>query len=980
MTNTLAVCLLGALLCCSDLSLARQIPKECSKGPEYWCQSLRSAADCGAVGHCVDAVWQRQAVPVRRGPVSDKFVKLFNELKDVKDLINEDYLSTRVSSACQDASIGAASKICKENTAQLATYLSHVLSSDVRAETMCVIVGMCNNEKLDNLVELNKKKIGQSTDHKEHKQVLLGAEKCTWGPSYWCSNISTGHECKATRHCIDRVWSKMEVKNDTDSICKICTDMVTQARDQLESNETQEELKQVFEGSCMLIPLKLVRKECMKLADQFVPDLVETLASQMNPQTVCSVAGLCNNAEIDKMLVGYNEVLKQRTECHGCQRTVAGMRKRFDETSYETFLYNMLQACRKAGSLSDACSMLVFKYYENIVATLKSDLQPAGVCHVSGQCAYKYHQHDEYVFPNDLASDVEVNDDVPCEFCEQLVLHLRDVLVANTTEIEFFKVLKGLCKQTGNFKTECLSLVDQYYPVIYNYLVSDLKPKEICALMSVCPNGNTEPIAPLVDRELTVKAITPRKQLIGTDEANSYKMDKQESVVVLGSEPAPALPIERMFVSLPQSKAACSFCQYFLHYLQVELSDTNTEDRIKDVVDKACLRLPETVKDECQQFVTEYGPAVIALLVQEIDPASVCPGLGICPMTQEVKKVDINSGKSNCPLCLFAVEQLEAMLKNNRTETNIRTALDQLCNHLSTKLKTQCVDFVDQYTDQLVNMLISDMDAQQICVYLKLCTDNVADPLKLKGDTKPEPKLSAIDKFFERPEMQKDLNHFNKRKQAKEAEAKHVGGDIETNEIGDHTVNGRPLAPRSAKGICVICEFVLKEIDEQIKDKHNDDEIKKVVLGVCKHMPKTVKPDCDMFVEKYADLVISLLAQDLDPDTVCQELKLCRKPAGVAVEKAKLEILDCAICETVVMAVHKVLANEKVDRDVVHVVEKSCALLPAKYNDRCHLLLEIYGDSIIHLIEDFGTKGVCQKIGLCAARAGTYVDLMRGGR
>lgn len=82
----------------------------------------------------------------------------------------------------------------------------------------------------------------------------------------------------------------------------------------------------------------------------------------------------------------------------------------------------------------------------------------------------------------------------------------------------------GLCKQTGNFKTECLSLVDQYYPVIYNYLVSDLKPKEICALMSVCPNGNTEPIAPLVDRELTVKAITPRKQLIGTDEANSYKV------------------------------------------------------------------------------------------------------------------------------------------------------------------------------------------------------------------------------------------------------------------------------------------------------------------------------------------------------------------------------------------------------------------------------------------------------------------------
>lgn len=59
--------------------------------------------------------------------------------------------------------------------------------------------------------------------------------------------------------------------------------MVKQARDQLESNETQEELKEVFEGSCALIPIKIVQKECKKLADDFIPELVEALASQMNP-------------------------------------------------------------------------------------------------------------------------------------------------------------------------------------------------------------------------------------------------------------------------------------------------------------------------------------------------------------------------------------------------------------------------------------------------------------------------------------------------------------------------------------------------------------------------------------------------------------------------------------------------------------------------------------------------------------------------
>lgn len=59
--------------------------------------------------------------------------------------------------------------------------------------------------------------------------------------------------------------------------------MVTQARDQLKSNETEEELKEVFEGSCKLIPIKVITKECIKVADDFLPELVEALASQMNP-------------------------------------------------------------------------------------------------------------------------------------------------------------------------------------------------------------------------------------------------------------------------------------------------------------------------------------------------------------------------------------------------------------------------------------------------------------------------------------------------------------------------------------------------------------------------------------------------------------------------------------------------------------------------------------------------------------------------
>lgn len=90
---------------------------------------------------------------------------------------------------------------------------------------------------------------------------------------------------------------------DNDSVCQICLDMVKQARDQLESNQTQDDLRAVFEGSCQLIYVKPIVKECIRIVDDFIPELIEALASQMNPQVVCSVAGLCNNAAIDKMLL-----------------------------------------------------------------------------------------------------------------------------------------------------------------------------------------------------------------------------------------------------------------------------------------------------------------------------------------------------------------------------------------------------------------------------------------------------------------------------------------------------------------------------------------------------------------------------------------------------------------------------------------------------------------------------------------------------
>ncbi|KAG8232711.1 hypothetical protein J437_LFUL017851 [Ladona fulva] len=289
---------------------------------------------------------------------------------------------------------------------------------------------------------------------------IIGKEMCGKGQVYWCSNIMNAKRCNAVKHCIQSVWEHQILPEDNGDICNICKDMVSQARAQLESNETQDELKQVFEGSCKLIPVQVVSDECIKLVDEFIPELVETLASQMNPQMVCSVAGLCNSVRNDKLLAEYKAKLPFKdSDCDGCREVVSTMRERFDKMNREDLMEDLLELCGRAGSLSDGCSSLVVTHLNTIYSHLTKFLRPRSVCDLAGICHAQYHRHKKPEVQIIHESSIGMlssggKEDLPCALCEQLVVHLRDVLVANTTEDEFKLVLRGLCMQTGSFKSE----------------------------------------------------------------------------------------------------------------------------------------------------------------------------------------------------------------------------------------------------------------------------------------------------------------------------------------------------------------------------------------------------------------------------------------------------------------------------------------------------------------------------------------------
>lgn len=210
--------------------------------------------------------------------------------------------------------------------------------------------------------------------------------------------------------------------------------MVKQARDQLQSNETQEELREVFEGTCAFIRIKKIREECDKLADDYEVQLVEMLTSQMDPNTVCSVAGLCNNAEIDRELkhspnaIAVKPIESTGLTCKQCGKVSDLIVRKFDQTDRDQFLENVLSLCGRMSSFSDGCSAIVLSYYNDVYAHLKTNLNSENICHMAGVCADQYHQHEDEikVVPLSEIGFVEnIGDDIPCDLCKQLITHLR---------------------------------------------------------------------------------------------------------------------------------------------------------------------------------------------------------------------------------------------------------------------------------------------------------------------------------------------------------------------------------------------------------------------------------------------------------------------------------------------------------------------------------------------------------------------------
>ena len=79
------------------------------------------------------------------------------------------------------------------------------------------------------------------------------------------------------------------------------------------------------------------------------------------------------------------------------------------------------------------------------------------------------------------------------------------------------------------------------------------------------------------------------------------------------------------------------------------------------------------------------------------------------------------SPQLECALCGLAINEIEGLVEENKTSTQIIQAIeDDICSHLSGDLKALC-DQVAQLAPVIIEKLVDHEKAGAICIDLKLC-------------------------------------------------------------------------------------------------------------------------------------------------------------------------------------------------------------------------------------------------------------------
>ncbi|XP_052768278.1 uncharacterized protein LOC128208756 [Mya arenaria] len=757
---------------------------------------------------------------------------------------------------------------------------------------------------------------------KEYAPLIISALKSKMDPRAACA---LAQMCKsgAPMMTIPIPEDSVKEKAGPSMECELCGTVLYYIKILLGNNASKEEIKTEIEKLCDQLPTELT-STCKSLVENYLDKVIDMLVKDIDINTICQEIGLCpaltssslgTDVVISPLMkpidtlplmlpsVGKetenNVQVKEKAgpsmECELCGTVLYYIKVLLgNNASKEEIKTEIEKLCTQLPTeLTSECKSLVENYLDKVIDMLVKDIDINTICQEIGLCPALTSSSlgtDVVISPlmkpmdtlplmlpsvgKETENNVQANA-IECEACQEVMKYLDSQLQENKTEEHIKEVLKEVCSRMPSaISGECSKLVDQYTQLIIDYILLSESPDAICKSLRLCAQAS----------------VASMKQLPKPVHVKLVK-DPQERPLKAGPE--------------------CMLCEFVLKEIDNLLKGNMSEAAIKSALAKVCSLMPETIAEECDTFVNQYAAQIIDLLIHEIDPKTICTSIGLCATKEVVLKERPVKGGPECVLCEFVLKEIDNLLKGNKSEAAIKSALAKVCSLLPDTIAQECNNFVNQYAAQIIQLLIQEIDPKQICASIGLCA-------------------------------------------TKEVVVKDVV---------------------AAGPICVLCEFVMRELDGMLKGNRSVVAIEEALDKVCSLMPDTLSAECTDFVKQYGKLVIQFLVQELDPKEICTKLTLCSGDL-IGNFAAKVQIIKdapkvknedlCEVCKLVVGEIKQYIKENHTDAEVEKYLKQLCNILPNTVTAQCHDIVSQYVPAILRLLEEnLNETQVCQGITLC---------------
>jgi len=273
----------------------------------------------------------------------------------------------------------------------------------------------------------------------------------------------------------------------------------------LRESTTIEEVKEVLEDACELLPVSTkLKAECKYGVDSFAGVIIK-IVTTTPPETICSVLRLCssevtaelNTFDISNFLTPIITTNMENVrklggggvECAGCKMIISYL---------EHFLRESTTIEEVKEVLEDACELLPVstklkaecKYgvdsFAGVIIKIVTTTPPETICSVLRLCSSEVTAELNTFDISNFLTPIMVSDDIECKVCMKVIEEVKN-RISSTSRKVTEEDLKQICYELPSSKMApaCLKHVEIYSEkIIKNFNI--MNTKQVCKLLRLC--------------------------------------------------------------------------------------------------------------------------------------------------------------------------------------------------------------------------------------------------------------------------------------------------------------------------------------------------------------------------------------------------------------------------------------------------------------------------------------------------------------